>query len=361
VIWAEVTRAAAEQGLAALAGSSHDVGVAGYHLGGGISWLARKYGLAANSLTAVEIVTGDGELVRADNDNEPDLFWAVRGGGGNFGVVTSLEFRLYPVSEVYAGALFFPVDRLDEVLHAWREWVEEVPDEVMSVGRFMHFPPLPQIPEPLRGNAFAIVEAAYIGDEACGAELLQPLRELGPVMDTFATIPVERLDQLHMDPPGPVPGIGDGMLLAEFTHEAIDQVASMLDERSALLSVEIRHLGGELANARPDNGAFASVEARFAMFAVGIPMTPELAVAVESEIDHVQHALRPWDAGRMYMNFAEKPRTGNVLFGAAFSRLREVKAAYDPTNVFKANHPIAPARAPQRPQRRRAIEEALVD
>jgi FAD/FMN-containing dehydrogenase len=120
VLWAEVTGAAAEYGLAALAGSSPDVGVVGYSLGGGISWLARRYGLAANSVTAVELVNADGELVRADEDNESELFWALRGGGGSFGVVTALEFQLYPIAEVYAGVLFFPIERGKEVLHVGR-------------------------------------------------------------------------------------------------------------------------------------------------------------------------------------------------------------------------------------------------
>ena len=361
-LWMDVTRAAAPHGLAALAGTSADVGVAGNHLGGGISWLARKHGLATNSLTAVELVTADGTLVRPDADTEPDLFWALRGGGGNFGVVTALEFRLVPISEVYAGALFFPAERLREVLHAWREWTESVPDELMSVGRFMQFPPNPNVPEPFRGRSFALVEAAFIGSRADGEELLRPLRELTPALDTVSMIPVQTLDKLHMDPEQPVPGVGDGMLLADLPSEAIDAVAELLGRGSSLVSVEFRHLGGELANARRENGALASVEASFSMFAVGSAMTPELAVAVESEVGYVQHALAAHDAGRMYMNFADKPRTGRALFGAAYHRLREVKAAYDPEDVFKANHPVPPAQQPRPP---RAVaerpERALVD
>ena len=179
-LWQDVTVPAGEHGLAALAGSSPDVGVTGYTLGGGMGWLARRYGLAANSVTAAEIVTPDGRLRRADADHEPDLFWAVRGGGGSVGVVTALEMRLYPVRELYAGALFFPIQRAAEVLHAWRAWTGTVPDEVTSLGRILRLPPLPEVPEPLRGRAFALVEAAYLGDAAAGAELIRPLRRLGP-------------------------------------------------------------------------------------------------------------------------------------------------------------------------------------
>src|SRR6185295_5504701 len=153
VLWAEVSNAAAEHGLAALAGSSPDVGVVGYTLGGGISWLARKHGLAANNVTAVELVNAEGDLIRADAENRPDLFWALRGGGGSFGVVTALEFSLFPISDVYAGTLFFPLERGTEVLRAWRRWVEDVPEEITSVGRFLQFPPIPDIPEPLRGGS----------------------------------------------------------------------------------------------------------------------------------------------------------------------------------------------------------------
>jgi FAD binding domain len=206
-VWRDVTIPAGEHGLAALAGTSADVGVTGYTLGGGMGWLARRYGLAANSVTAVELVTPDGRLVRADADHEPDLFWAVRGGGGSVGVVTALEMRLYPVRELYAGVLFFPIDRSAEVLHAWRLWTGTVPDEVTSFGRIVRFPPLPEVPEPLRGRAFALVEAAYLGSAPAGVELIQPLRQLGPELDTFALIPARAPAAQHGHAPaGAQPG-----------------------------------------------------------------------------------------------------------------------------------------------------------
>src|SRR5256885_4949520 len=198
VLWLEVVEAAAEHGLAALAGSSPDVGVVGYTLGGGLSWLGRKYGIGANSVTAVELVTADGRLVRADAENEPDLFWALRGGGGSFGVVTALEFRLYPLAEVYAGWLFFPIERAEEVLYTWRLSLDSMPDEMTLVARFLRLPRIPEIPEPLRGRSFVVVEGIYVGDEAEGAELIRPLRELGPELNTFATIPMPALSHLHM-------------------------------------------------------------------------------------------------------------------------------------------------------------------
>ena len=198
--WQDVTRAAAEYGLAALAGSAADVGVVGYTLGGGLSWLGRSHGLAANSVVAVELVTADGEHRRVTETHEPDLFWAVRGGGGSFGIVTALEFRLYPLTEVYAGVLFFPVERAEEVLQAWRQWLPSVPDTVTSVGRVLRFPPLPMLPPHLSGRSYVVVEAACQLDPAAADSVLAPLRELGPELDTFRVTPMPELSLLHMDP-----------------------------------------------------------------------------------------------------------------------------------------------------------------
>lgn len=346
-VWADVVAPAAEHGLAALAGSSPDVGVLGYTLGGGISWLSRRHGLAASSVSAVEIVTASGEQVRADRDNEPDLFWAVRGGGGSFGIVTALEMQLYPIAEVHAGVLFFPIERAHEVLNAWREWLPGVPDEVTSVGRLLRLPPLEEIPEPVRGRSFAVIEATMLLDEAAASDILRPLRELGPEMDTFATIPVSELQHLHMDPEHPVPGIGDHRLLGELPAEALDALIAVdgPDVESPLLSVELRHLGGAVGRLDERGGALASIDAAFAMFAVGIVMTPEMGEAVEAQLTKVRRALEPWDAGREYLNFAERSTDPARLWSpSAYARLRELKARYDGGELFRANHPIPPAR-----------------
>jgi FAD/FMN-containing dehydrogenase len=343
VLWAEVTDAAAPHGLAALAGSSPDVGVVGYTLGGGVSWVGRRYGLAANSVSAVELVTADGELVRADAEQNADLFWALRGGGGSFGVVTALEFELYPISEVYAGVLFFPLERGAEVLRAWRRWVDNVPDEVTSVGRFLQFPPIPDIPKPIRGGSFVVVEATSLLGKDSTDELLRPLRDLGPQLDTFATIPVQELKHLHMDPEHPVPGFGDGMLLSDFNDAAIDALVHVAgaDTGSPLLSVEVRHGGGALGRPAPGGGALASLDGQFLIFAVGMAMTPEMGAAVRAHVEVVQNALAPWDSGRTYLNFAEKRERGERLFGdLTYRRLQTVKAAVDPDDVFRSNHPV---------------------
>jgi FAD/FMN-containing dehydrogenase len=345
--WAGVIAAAAEHGLAALHGSSPTVGVVGYTLGGGLGWLARKHGLNANSVTAVEVVTADGSLVRADRDSEPELFWAIRGGGGNFGVVTAIEFELFPVKELYAGVLFFPFERGGEVLHAWREWTEDAPDEVTSVGRLLQFPPIPDIPEPVRGRSFAVVEAAYLGSEADGAELMAPLRELGGIeMDTFATVPAPALSGLHMDPPEPVPALTDHRMVGDLGSEGVDALveAAGPGSGSPLLSVELRHLGGALARSAPDHGAADTLDGDYAMFAVGVPMSDELAAASEETFARVGEALAPYDAGRAYLNFQERPTDPARLFDQdAYRRLRAIRAEHDRDGVFRANHTVAAA------------------
>jgi FAD binding domain/Berberine and berberine like len=342
--WQHVTGPAADAGLAALSGSAPDVCVTGYTLGGGASWMIRRYGLAANSVRAAEVVTADGRELRADADSEPDLFWALRGGGGSFAVVTALELELFPVAELYAGVLFWPQERAAEVLKAWREWTAGQPDEMTSLGRLLNVPPLEEIPEPLRGRSFVLVEAAWLGDEASGAGQLAPLRELDPAMDTFATIPPPALAALHMDPPEPVPGVGDGALLGGLPGEAIDAVvgATGPGTDSPLLSLEVRHLEGAAGRADAGHGALAAIDAPYLLFAVGMAATPEMKQGVLARLDQVQAAVAPWDAGR-FLNFTERPvNTARMFTDEAYRRLREVKATYDPDDVIHANHEIPP-------------------
>jgi FAD/FMN-containing dehydrogenase len=341
VLWQEVSDAAAEHG-AALAASSHDVGVLGYTLGGGISWLARKHGLSANAVVSADVVDADGNERTIDWSNDPELFWAIRGGGGSFAVVTALEIRLFPISEIYAGALFFPLELAPEVLGAWLDWTKGVPDEVMSVGRVMRFPDFPAVPEPLRGNAFALIEIAYMGDEAGGIELTAPLRALGPVVDTTGVIPARELSKLHMDPPAPAPGIGDGFMLGELDAAAIEAVVTSAgaNSGSTLLSVELRHLGGALGRTAEGDGA-ALLDSAFAMFAVGIGGTPESAARTHRDVARVLTALGPWDSGRDYSNWRESQQPGERLWSPErYARLRAIKAEVDPDNVFMSHHEV---------------------
>lgn len=343
--WQHVVPPAAEHGLAALSGTAPDVCATGYALGGGVGWMVRRYGLACNSLRAAELVTADGRQVRADTDSEPELFWALRGGGGSFGVVTALELELFPVRELYAGVLFWSQERAAEVLGAWHEWAAGVPDEMTSIGRLLNVPPLEEIPEPVRGRSFVMVEAAWIGDEAGGSEQLAALRELGPEMDTFAMIPPTGLGALHMDPPEPVPGAGDGMLLGDFPAEAIDAMVGTAGPGtdSPLVSIEMRHLRGAAGRSDPAHGVRDALDASYALFAVGVAMNDAMKQTVVQRLERLQAALAPWAAGSL-LNFAERPLDPAGMFtDEAYRRLREVKSKYDPDNLIQANHEIPPA------------------
>lgn len=343
VRWHDLVPLASTHGLAALHGSSPDVGVVGYTLGGGLSWYARRLGLAVNRVTAVELVTADGQLRRIDHDHEPELFWAVRGGGASFGVVTALEFDLVPMPELFAGALFFPLEQADQVLHAWRSWVGSVPDELMSVGRILHFPPLPEVPEPLRGNAFALVEAVYIGCETDGAEIVAPLRRLNPVLDTFSEMRPVDLSELHMDPREPVPYDGDHQLLEHLPATAVDEIVRTVgaDSGSPLLGFELRHLGGALARPESRHGAFGTLRGSFATFAAGLTPDAAATAAVRDRLEMVRAVLEPYDTGYAFPNFAMRATEATRLFpDAALSRLRQIRADVDPHGLFAAKHQI---------------------
>jgi FAD/FMN-containing dehydrogenase len=341
--WRDVVPALSELGLAALHGSSPDVGIVGYSLGGGIGWLARKHGMQANAVTAVELVTADGRLVRTDPVHEPELFWALRGGGGNFGVVTAIEFAVQPVRSLYAGAMFFGLEQAADVLRAWTELLPTLPEEITTWATIMHFPPDPAMPEAIRGRSFAVVKAAFLGSEADGRELLAPLRALGPGMDTFAMQPPAALGELAMDPRDPLPYRFRHALIDELPGAAIDDIAQIAGPGTSLAIVQFRHMGGALARRTPGAGARATLPGKIAVFGLGVVPEPAAEPAVEAQIDGVLAAVAPHRVGE-YPNFVEQPADASAFFDAAsWQRLRDVKALYDPRDVFKANHHIAPA------------------
>ena len=346
-VWSDVVQAAAKHGLAPLPGSSGNVGVAGYTLGGGVSFLGRKYGLSASNVRAIELVTADGQLRRADREHEPDLFWALRGGGGSFAIVTALELRLFPVTQLYAGILWYPIERGPDVLHAWRDLTRAaVPDELTTLGRFLRLPPVPELPAEIRGKSFALIEAFHLGDQAQADELLAPLRALRPVNDTIATITVPELLHVHMDPEQPAASLGDGLMLSRLPDQAIDALVNTAGTNATfpLASVEVRHLGGELGRDRRDNGALASLQAPYLLYAAGITPTPNLEAPARAQIGAVEDALAPWMAPHMYLNFSETSRPRATLWTEpAYHRLRQIKVRVDPDDVIRSNHPVPPA------------------
>ena len=346
-LWVEVSQPASEHGLAPLAGSSPDVGVVGYVLGGGLSWLARKHGLAANSVRAIELVTADGEHVRATHDDHADLFWALRGGGGNYGIVTAVEIELYEYRTVYAGMMMWPWERSAEVLKAWVAWTEAAPDEVTTSARLLQVPPLPDIPEFLAGRAFVAIDGAFLGDDAAAAELFAPLRALGPEIDSFGPMAPGGLSFIHMDPEGPTPGMGDHTMLNALDDDAIDALVAVAGPGSGtpLLMTELRHLGGAVGRSGAHHGAVDVMPGAYALFAVGIPMTPEVGAALQAALPETLAAMAKWDAGTAYMNFAESHGHDPASFYSPenYARLLRIKAEVDPTGLFRGNHAISAA------------------
>ena len=339
--WWDLLDQASDAGLAARHGSSPEINIVGYSLGGGVGWMARKHGLQANAVTAIELVTADGELRRVDADNEPDLFWALRGGGGNFGVVTAIEFELVRQPEFHAGALFFEFERAAEILNAYREWTVDLPDEITSVGRTLQLPDLDVIPEMVRGKSFTIVEAVSVGGRDEMRELLAPLRELNPLMDTFANVPPSALQHLHMDPQEPVPYDGTHAMLGSFTERAIDEVlAAVGPGAGSPISFEVRHLGGALSRSDASHGALDTMRGEYMMFAVAPVMDPAMIGPLQADLARVDAAFAPDDSGR-YLNFTEVEHPVDDMFPeGTVPRLRAVREQYDPEGLFRANHAV---------------------
>ena len=347
-VWgAELGQTAGEHGLCFLPGSSPDVGVTGYTLGGGLSWLGRRHGFACNRVAAIELITAEGEARTVDAENDADLFWALRGGGGGFAVVTAMRLELLPIAEVYAGSLLFPAEVGAEAVRAYREWASGVPDEVTSVVRFLTPPPIPDVPEPLRGTPLLTIGAACIGGQAEGEATIAPLREIGEtIMDTFAWMPTSGLSRIHMDPENPVPGVGEGQTITDLPDEAIDAFVAVAgpESGSPLLLSELRHLGGALGRPAENGGALSHLDAGFAMYSVGMPMTPELGEAIPAHLKKVEQTMDPWSAAGGYYNFTEDPcDVDAILPPDVCNRLAEAKRRWDPDGRILANHAVSVA------------------
>ena len=344
VLWEPVVDAAAEHGLAALHGSSPDVGIVGYSLGGGLGWLARKHGLQTHRITTIDLVTADGALRRVDRESDPDLFWALRGGGGNFGVVTALEFELLPITHAYAGAMAWDWTRAEDVLQRWAAWAPSAPDEVTTSARIMQFPDLDIVPPPLRARQMVVIDGAVLAGDAEAERILAPLRELGPELDMFQTLPMPALTRIHGDPEEPLPSVSETQMLAALPPEAVSAfvAATGPGSGSSLVMAELRQLGGAIARPAPGGGAVPSFDGQFLAFALG--MAPDAGTEILSR-EHARRALdalEPWHGGRQYLNFVEEPADASIGYAPdAYRRLREIRRRVDPTGLFRAAHVIA--------------------
>ncbi|MBW8698013.1 Mitomycin radical oxidase [Streptomyces sp. MBT84] len=351
VIWQEVIDEAAAVGLAPMSGSAPLVGVAGYTLGGGLSPVfGRSLGYAADHVRLLEVVTADGELRHVTAESDPELWWALLGGKGNFGVVTALEFDLFPLTDFYGGGIHFPGERLADVLHTWRTWQSDMPQEMSSSLAVQRLPPLPELPEPLRGAFVVHVRIAHLGPAAEGERLIAPLRAAAPALiDTVSEMPYTALGAIHLDPPTPMPYYDRTTMLRAFPAEAADKLIELLGpgSNSPLASVEIRMLGGALDREPAVPNAVSSRGLPFVLFGFGVGAADQ-GEFLGGKLDEVMNAMEPWADRRRMVNFlsieeATDPERLSEAYGAErYRRLTAAKKAYDPTNMFRVNHNILP-------------------
>lgn len=341
VTWGELLDAAHPHGLAGLSGTSRDAGVVGYTLGGGAGWLARQYGYACDSLTAVEIVTGRGRLIRATEHEYSDLFWAVRGGGGGFGVVTAMEFRLYPVSTVYGGSLYFPIERAYEVFQTYLEWVRTVPETVTSTIAILHLQEAPI-------ESFAAVELCANLHEREAAELVRPLRALKPAMDRLRAMPYRESGRIANEPAGPAWIRTGAETLRDVPLELVDDILMDAGDRrhTSLAMVALRHIEGAFSRLPEDACAASRPDARFAMLATGAAQSPDERDLAAADIEALRSVCRPYRGGPPLFNLVgwggrHRAEIGELYSEAKYRALARIKERYDPENRFRFAMPVA--------------------
>jgi hypothetical protein len=338
VRWRPVIDGAVQHGLAPLSGSSSGVGVVG-NLGGGMGHLARRHGFAADHVRSVDLVTADGRLRTVDAGSDPDLFWAVRGGQGRFGIVTALEFDLFPVPRFFGGALVFAASAVEQVLRAFATWAPTLPEEVTTSVALLRLPPADQVPPPLRGVVSLALRFGFTGSPGEGEALLAPMRRVAtPVLDSVGPMSYAAVDGIHMDPQDPMPAVMRGGLLHSMPDDLVTRLLEVAGPEAEvpLAVVELRLMGGALGRPAVVPNAVAGRDGAFSLSVVA-PAPPPLAAAATTATSQVVDALAPWSTGTSLVNFAG--HRGDGPASAAWTppvldRLREVKARVDPYDVF---------------------------
>ena len=349
VQWGAVLEAAQDYGLAPLLGSSPTVGAVGYTLGGGLGWLGRKYGLSADNVVSFELVTVDGERRYASAQENSELFWGLRGGGGSLGIVTAMTIRLFPVTEVYAGNLFYPAHLAQEVFRHYRDWIANAPDELTSSVLVMNFPPIPELPDFLRGQSFAIVRGCYCGDMANGEALLQHWRGWqAPLVDDFKQISFREAASISNDPVDPLPGFNSGAWLRTLSDEAIESIVQYglgQDGPPPFVFAELRHAGGAIKGMGRETAVYGNRDAELLLSLVGVAPDEVAHQFLQGYTAELMDAIRPSLTGGVYMNFLEgiesQQRIRDGLVSGGYERLSRLKAMLDPENLFRYSFNIA--------------------
>jgi len=349
VLWSEVIAKAARAGLAPLNGSNPTVGVSGYTLGGGLSpTLGRSYGYAADHVRSFDVVTADGELRHVNAQSEPDLFWALRGGKGNFAVVTALEFDLFPVSRLYGGAIYFPGERTADVLRAWANWHPSTPETMVTSIAVMRMPSMVGVPEPVRGKFLVSVRIAYNGTTTDGERMVAPLRAVAPaVLDTVRDMPYAEAASIHSEPIEPVPYYERGIMLREFPAQAQDKLIELVgpDANTSLVIAELRALGGAWDREPAVPNAVATRGLPYSLLGVSAgPLSEERQL--KRTVAELLDGMKPWQGARRFVNNLAPDEAADAvaIYGPErYQRLASIKKTYDPANMFRLNHNVIPA------------------
>jgi FAD/FMN-containing dehydrogenase len=337
--WAHVLPAITAHGLAPAVGSSSDVGVVGYHLGGGLSPLGRALGYAADHVLSFDIVTADGLLRTVNAWSDPDLFWALRGGKAGFGIVVRIRFRVFPLTRFYGGALIFAADDARPVLHTWRTLAADLPEEIGTSVAALRLPDLDGVPPMLRGRFVVAVRVASLAGAEETEQALAPLRAVAtPMIDMVAERPITELDAVHMDPTNPMPGAHVGGLLDELPEDAIEALlaAAGPDVRTPVVAVELRRLGGALSREPSVPNAVGHRSAGYTVFAVA-PFPPPLRAIVPGALQAVLDAVGPWLTGGVQANLSHsdtRAEWARAWSPEQAARLVRIRAAYDPADRF---------------------------
>jgi FAD/FMN-containing dehydrogenase len=349
-LWRDVDREGQLYGLSTPGGVVSDTGVAGLTLGGGYGWLRRTYGLSCDNVVEYEVVTADGQVLKASADENPDLYWALRGGGGNFGIVTRFTFRLHPVGPIVAFAgVFYRSEDAETVLRGYREYSETAPDEVNALAVAITMPEDPHLPPPVHDQKVIVVGAVYVGDPEEGMGVVQPLRELAtPLADISQPMPF-RMVQAAFDgffPRGEVRTYWKSTSATELSDELIDVIAKRAQERPAPLTTVVAWLtGGAVNRVGQDESAFGERSAKYLFSVEGSWHDPADDDKVISFVRKTWSEISEFGTGTTYINFAEAESQSVVdeAFGAKLEKLAQIKAKYDPENFFRRNNNILPA------------------
>ena len=348
VKWEPVIQQAGPHGLAPLVGSTPDVSAVGYLTGGGLPVLGRRYGFSADHVRSLEVITADGEIRHTSDREHPDLFWAVRGGKGNFGIVTSITAGLLRLPRFYGGGLIFPGEKTREVLRTWLEWTESQPDDMSSSVALARFPDAPGVPDPMRGQFAVHLRIAFTGSAEEGETLVRPLRALGPSMDAVTEMPYTRIGEVHNDPLEPVPVRDRGTLLGPLNEAAADRIAELAGPDAEMPPglVEVRHLGGALARPPASPSALGNRDAAFS-FVTGMVTMPGEVERIDAIQRDLFGGMAEWDTGGKLPNFlaadSDPESVKRAYEESDYRRLQAIKATYDPENLFRVNHNIPPA------------------